>query len=165
MAFSRHDHAPARVLIDSPVHPADLPAVRPGDLVRAWDAATIAAEAGLDLGPAATQGITFRGPGGEATLLFEDVDAQVWIAGLDRTVGLDSVHGIALCFRLLGLIELMATEIWTRGLFNLGGPDGPDIHPALFRVAATMPLSPEARFDAREFERRTRPLVGPRLIS
>ncbi|WP_404379003.1 hypothetical protein [Caenispirillum salinarum] len=154
-----------RVLIDSPVPPDDLPAVMPGDLVRAWDAATIAAELGLEVDPRATRGITFRGPGGEVTLLFEDVDAQVWIAGLERTTGLDSPHGISVCFRLLGLIELMATAAWMRGLFDIGGPEGPDIHPALFRVAATMPLGRDARFDPREFERRTRPLVGPRMLN
>lgn len=160
-----HGYDPARVLIDSPVTPDDLPAVRPGELMRAWDAATIAAEMGLETDASTTQGVTFRGPGGEVTLLFEDVDAQVWIAGLDRTVGLDTLHGIALCFRLLGLIELMATEVWTRGLFEVGGPEGPEIHPALFRVAATMPLGRDARFDTREFERRTRPLVGPRMLN
>jgi hypothetical protein len=154
-----------RVLIDSPVPPDALPAVVPGDLVRAWDAATAAAELGLEVDPRTASGITFRGPGGEATLLFEDMDAQVWIAGLERTIGLSSPHGISVCFRLLGLIELMATAGWMRALFDLGGPDGPDIHPALFRVAATMPLGRDARFDGLEFERRTRPLVGPRMLA
>lgn len=155
----------ARVLIDSPVPPDALPPVRPGDLIRAWDAATIAAEIGLVIDPHAAGGITFRGPGGDVTLLFEDVDAQVWIAGLERTTGLASPHGISVCFRLLGLIELMATSAWMRALFSIGGPDGPEIHPALFRVAATMPLGRDARFDASEFERRIRPLVGPRMLN
>lgn len=137
----------------------------PGDLIRAWDAATIAAEMGLEVEPRTAGGITFRGPGGELTLLFEDVDARVWVAGLERTTGLDSPRGLSICFRLLGLIELMATAKWMRALFDIGGPEGPDIHPALFRVAATMPLGRDARFDAREFECRIRPLVGPRMLN
>lgn len=154
-----------RILIDSPLPPDNLPAVRPGDLMKAWEAATVAAELGLEIGPGAANGVTFRGPGGEVTLLFEDVDVQVWIAGLEHSVGLETPFGISLCFRLLGLIELMATQGWTRPLFEVGGPEGPEIHPALFRVAATMPLGRDARFDSREFERRTRPLVGPRLLN
>ncbi|GAA0591750.1 hypothetical protein [Caenispirillum bisanense] len=151
----------SRILIDSPVTPDALPAVAPGDLMRAWDAATVAAEMGLQAAWDDAAGVTFRGPGGEVTLLFEDMDARVWVAGINRLVGLDTAHGIALCFRLLALIELMATAAWSRPLFTLGGADGPDIHPALFRVAASMPLGRDARFDSREFERRTRTLTGP----
>lgn len=155
----------SRILIDSPVTPDALPAVHPGDLVRAWDAATVAAELGLEADWTDAAGVTFRGPGGELTMLFEDVDARVWVAGINRMVGLDTPHGIALCFRLLALIELMATAGWMRPLFELGGPDGPDIHPALFRVAAAMPLGHDARFNGCEFERRVRPLVGPSRLT
>lgn len=151
----------SRVLINSAVTPDALPAVHPGDLMRAWDAATTAAEMGLEAAWDDAAGVTFRGPGGEVTLLFEDMDARVWVAGINRLVGLDSPQGIALCFRLLALIDLMATAPWTRPLFVLGGPDGPDIHPALFRVASSLPLGRDARFDSREFERHTRPLTGP----
>lgn len=155
----------SRVLIDSPVTPDALPAVHPGDLMRAWSAATVAAEMGLEADWTDAAGVTFRGPGGEMTVLFEDVDARVWVAGINRAVGLDTTHGIALCFRLLALIDLMASAPWTRPLFELGGPDGAEIHPALFRVASSMPLGRDARFDSREFERRTRPLTGPARLT
>lgn len=145
--------------------PEDLPAVAPRDLVKAWNAATVGAEIGLAPDPDEARGVRFHRPDGEETrILFADTDAHCWVGALDRAVGLDSLHGISLCFRLLGLIHLMATASWTRAWFEVGGADGPEIHPALLRIAATLPLTAEARFDEAVFRRHAEPLLGPRRL-
>lgn len=156
---------PSDRVIDVAVPPEDLPAVAPRDLVAAWNAATVGAEIGLAVDPEDARGVRFHRPDGtETRVLFADTDAHCWVGALDRAVGLDSLHGIALCFRLLGLIHLMATAPWMRAWFEVGGGDGPEIHPALWRVAATLPLNAEARFDEATFRRHAEPLVGPRRL-
>lgn len=152
-------------VIDVPVAPEDLPPVRPSDLVHAWNAATVAAEIGLDADPENTPGIRFRRPDGEETrVVFADVDANFWVAAMNRAIGLDTLHGLSVCFRLLGLIDLMARMPWMRPHFVLGGEEGPDIHPALLRVAATMPLNIEAKFDPAGFQSRAETMLGPRRL-
>lgn len=152
-------------VIDVALPPEDLPAVAPRDLVRAWNAATVGAEVGLVVAPDEARGVRFhRRDGTETRILFADTDAHCWVGALDRAVGLDSPHGISLCFRLLGLIHLMATAPWTRAWFEVGGADGPEIHPALLRIAATLPLTAEARFDEEVFRRHAEPLLGPRRV-
>lgn len=153
-------------IIDVPVAPEELPPVTPRDLVVAWNAATVAAEIGFTLPPDEHRGIRFRRPDGtETRVIIADSDAHCWVGAVDRTVGLDTLHGLSVCLRLLGLIDLMATAAWTRAHFEVGGLDGPDIHPALLRVAATLPLSSEARFDDAAFRHRAEPLLGPRRLS
>lgn len=137
----------------------------PRDLIAAWNAATVGAEIGLPVEPEDARGVRFhRADGTETRILFADTDAHCWVGALDRAIGLDSVHGIAVCFRLLGLIHLMASAPWTRPWFEIGGQDGPEIHPALLRVAATLPLTSDARFDAEQFRRHAEPLLGPRRL-
>jgi len=156
---------PTDRIIDVGVPPEDLPAVMPRELTGAWNAATVGAEIGLPIEPDDARGVRFhRADGTETHILFADTDAHCWVGALDRAIGLDSLHGIAVCFRLLGLIHLMATAPWTRAWFELGGEDGPDIHPALLRIAATLPLNGEARFDDELFRCHAEPLLGPRRL-
>lgn len=152
-------------VIDVPVPPQRLPAVRPSDIVAAWNAATVGAEIGLSPAPEDHRGVRFVGADGEELrVVFADVDAGCWVTALDRTIGLDDLHGLSVCFRLLGLIEQMATQAWTRAHFSIGAEDGPDIHPALLRVAASLPLTSDARFDAGQFRHHAEGLLGPRRL-
>jgi hypothetical protein len=124
--------------------PESLPAVAGRDLLAAWEAARerAAAEAWGEARAVLFQ----RGDGAVTELLIADDDARCWAAAVDGTVGLDSLYGMAVCFRLLALIDLMATAAWARGLFVITA-DGTDIHPALLGAAARFPLAADARFD------------------
>jgi len=153
-------------IIEVPVSPEELPPVDPGDIIAAWNAATVGAELGLASAETAARGIRFVRPDGEELrIVFADIDANCWVMALDRTIGLDTLHGLSTCFRLLGLVEQMATQSWTRDHFTVGGPDGPSIDPVLVRVAATLSLSADAHFNAELFRRRTESLLGPRRLS
>lgn len=131
--------------------PEALPAVGPSDIMEAWSAASIGAEMGMVLQPGDIEGIEFRWPGGESRFAFADLDASSWAAALDRRYGLETLRGIAILFRLLALIELMARAEWLRPLFRLGGDEGVKVDPDVLRLAATLPLTASARFDADGF--------------
>ncbi len=131
-------------LYEVPLGPESLPPVESRDLIGAWDAAREAAER-EDWGEA--RAVLFRRAGGSATeLVIADADARCWAAAVDHAVGLDTLYGLALCFRLLGLIELLASCPWARGLFDVA-PDGTTLHPALLAAAARAPLEADGRFD------------------
>jgi hypothetical protein len=133
-----------------PCPPEDLPAVPPEALLAAWRSARAAAAAGA-WGPPRT--LLFRRPGGEVTALaIADRDARCWAEALDRAAGLDTTPGLALCLRLLALVEVMARAPWLAGLFDVT-PEGVEIHPALLRAAASMPLDAAAGFDAEALRR------------
>jgi hypothetical protein len=134
--------------------PEQLPAVEPSNLSRAWQAATLGAETGMVLQHGDIEGVAFRWEGGESTFLFADLDASCWAAALDRLYGLDNTLGLATLFRLLALIELVARAEWLRPLFRLGHRDGPLPDPDVLHLAAALPLTPSARFDAADFRRR-----------
>lgn len=124
--------------------PERLPGVSSRDLVAAWEAAREAAAAEAWGEPRA---VCFRrADGGVTELLIADEDARAWAAAVDEAIGLESLHGMAVCFRLLALIEVMATAPWARGLFSISR-DGAEIHPALLGAAARIPLAADARFD------------------
>lgn len=124
--------------------PERLPGVAGRDLLAAWDAAREAAAAEAWGEPRA---VAFRRADGAMTeLVIADADARCWAAAVDATVGLASLYGMAVCFRLLALIELMATASWARGFFAITR-DGTEIHPALIGAAARFPLAADARFD------------------
>lgn len=154
-AYARHlgaVHAQVRIhpgpagalLYEVPLGPEALPAVETRDLVSAWDAAREAAER-EDWGEA--RAVLFRRPEGSSTeLVIADADARCWAAAVDHAVGLDTLYGLALCLRLLGLIELLATAPWARGLFDVS-PDGTTLHPALLAAASRAPLEADGRFD------------------
>ena len=98
-----------------PHPPESLPAVRPEALLAAWRAARDGAAAGR-WGPPRT--LVFRRPDGEATVLaIADADACCWAEAVDRGADLSTRAGLALCLRLLALVEVMAAA-WS-ALFDV----------------------------------------------
>ena len=133
------------------VPPEALPPVAKRDLELAWHAARRAA---LGQRWGVVRGFRFNRPDGTHTdLALADPDADCWVAALDLSVGLGTSHGMSLCLRLLALIELLAHATWARPLFTLDR-GGADLHPALLRTAATIPLTRDARFDEAGFRLR-----------
>ena len=129
-------------LLDGP--PEALPAVRGHDLDRAWHAAR-----GAAIGQRwdSARGIRFHRPdGGTTDLALADPDACCWAGAVDRLAGLGTWYGMALCLRLLALVDLLGRAPWTAALCRLAR-DGAEIDPRLLRVAASLPLTAEARLD------------------
>lgn len=125
--------------------PERLPAVPPERLLAAWDMARRAA-ALERWGPPRLM-LFDRGEDAPPTrIAIADADAGCWAEAVDAEVGLDTLGGLALCLRLLALIEILTRAPWLAGLFDVT-PDGIDLHPALLHAAATMPLDAAARFD------------------
>jgi len=149
------------LLLALPFPPEALPAVEPSQLTRAWQAATLAAETGLLLQPGDIEGVIFRWDAGEARFMFADLDASCWAAALDRLYGLNSAAGIAVLFRLLALIDLIARAPWIRPLVRLGHRDGILLDPDVVHLAVTQPLTPSARFDADAFRDKLGDRVDP----
>lgn len=133
-------------------HPPEaLPPVGKRDLELAWHTARRAA---IHQRWGAIRGFRFARPDGTHTdLALADPDAACWVGAIDLAVGLGTSHGLSLCLRLLALIELLAHARWTRPLFSLERGSA-DLHPALLRTAATIPLTREARFDEAGFRAR-----------
>ena len=127
-----------------PVPPEALPAVRPRDLQAAWQAAREAADAG-SWGPPRLLRFA-RADGTTTDLALADADAACWAEAVDLVAGLQSLAGMALCLRLLALVEVMGRARWMANLFAIGA-EGVELHPALLRAAASLPLDPAARFD------------------
>jgi hypothetical protein len=151
-----------------PLAPEALPAVTPTALLAAWDAARDRAHAG-HWGP--TRTMLFRRPDGSATVLsIADRDARSWAEAVDRRAGLETLQGLAVCLRLLALVEVMGRSAWMAGLFAVTA-DGVELHPSLLRAAAALPLDAGARFDAEELRgllSRTLPgppEAGPRVLA
>jgi hypothetical protein len=147
-------------LIDLP--PEALPPVRGRDLANAWDAAREAASA-------AAWGVArlfrFRRADGSFTdLALADRDACCWAGAVDFTVGMQTSYGLSICLRLLALVDLLARARWAVGLLTLGA-GGVELHPALLRAAATIPLTAEARFDESGFRASLAALPGPASLS
>lgn len=123
-----------------PGRPESLPAVSPLALSLAWDAARAAAAAEA-WGPHRT--LVFQdGP----VLALADADAACWAEAVDRLAGLSNLPGLALCLRLLALVELLGRARWMSGLYAIAA-DGIELHPALLSAAATQRLDAAARFD------------------
>jgi hypothetical protein len=83
-------------------------------------------------------------------LAITDRDACCWSEAVDRSADLGTLAGLALCLRLLALVELLGRSPALGALFELTS-DGARLHPALLRAAATQPLDSGARFDERAF--------------
>jgi hypothetical protein len=133
-----------------PCPPQSLPAVRPEALLAAWQAARAGAAAGR-WGPPRI--LLFRRNDAEPVVLaISDRDARSWAEAVDRGADLGTLAGLALCLRLLALIEVMSRATWLSGMFDVT-TEGVDLHPALLRAAATMPLDAGARFDAEALRR------------
>lgn len=128
-----------------PVPPEAMPAVTPTELLSAWDAARARAHAG-GWGPPREM-LFRRADGGATRLAIADRDARSWAEAVDQRRDLSSLGGLSLCLRLLALVEVMGRSAWLAGLFSVTA-DGVELHPALLRAAATMPLDSGARFDA-----------------
>jgi hypothetical protein len=128
-----------------PFPPEATPPVRPEALLDAWGAARAAATAGC-FGPA-RRFLFLREDEEPLSLDLADRDARCWAEAVDRASPIDRAPGLALCLRLLALIDLLSHAGWTRQLFALDR-DGPEFHPALLAAAATAPLDSSARFDA-----------------
>jgi len=117
-----------------------LPAVRPSALESAWEAARASAEAG-HWGPARL--IAFQ-DGVEIALT--DADAACWAEAMARRQGLNSLSDLALCLRLLALVEVLGRAKWLRGFFAITA-EGVEFHPSLLVAAARAPLDPTGRFE------------------
>ncbi len=139
-----------------PVPPERLPPVAPAALLSAWSLARRAAA--LELwGPPRL--LRFDRPDGDATeLAIADADAGCWAEAIDSAIGLETLPGMALCLRLLALVEILARVPALSPLFEVT-PDGIELHPALLDAAASLPLDPGARFD----ESAIRRLLSQRL--
>jgi hypothetical protein len=136
-------------LVDLP--PEALPPVARRDLERAWYAARRAA---LAEQWGAVRVFRFRSAdGGHSDLVLADRDASCWAGALDSLYGMGTRQGLSLCLRLLALIDLLAHSPWAVPLVRLAR-DGAEPDPALLHVAATEPLTHEARFDQTGFRAR-----------
>ncbi|MCW8086307.1 hypothetical protein [Sabulicella glaciei] len=116
-----------------------LPPVSPQALEAAWEVARAAADAGL-WGPARLLVFADADP-----IALTDPDAACWAEAMAQHVGLDTLGGLALCLRLLALVEVMGRASWLRGFFAIG-PEGAEFHPALLAAAARAPLDATGRF-------------------
>jgi hypothetical protein len=145
-------------LVDIP--PESLPAVCGRDLERAWYAAR---EAALAQSWGAVRGFRFRRTDGSHTdLALADRDARCWAGAVDGTVGIGTSYGLSICLRLLALVDLLTRARWALPLCHLAR-DGAELHPSLLRIAATHPLTQEARFDETGFQCRLRETTNLRL--
>ena len=117
-----------------------LPAVPPSALEAAWEVAHASAEAGL-WGPARL--IAFE-DGVEIALT--DADAACWAEAMARQGRMSSLSDVALCLRLLALVEVLGRARWLRGMFQITA-DGAEFHPALLSAAARAPLDATGRFE------------------
>jgi len=118
--------------------PPALPAVTARDLEQAWEATQPAIFA-------PPRAFRFDGPV-PLELRLADPDAAAWVAAVERSIGLSTLHGISVCLRLLALIALMAQARWARNWFSLAR-DGAVIRPELLRAAAGAPLNEGGGFD------------------
>ena len=127
------------------VPPERLPAVAPGDLLAAWGLARRAAALRRWGRPRV---LVFRRAAKDAPtcIAIADRDAGAWAEAIDAAIGLDTLPGLALCLRLLALIEVLTRADWLAALFDVS-PAGIDLHPSLLAAAAAMPLDGAARFD------------------
>jgi hypothetical protein len=126
----------------------ELPAVRPSDLERAWDAARGSAARPVVHLAEDPDGVVFSGSSGTVSLDFDDHDAYCWALAIDRLYDLNSVSGLALCFRMLALYKLLEENAWARPLFRLDRRSGLKIDKNLMVAAASQPLTEYGRFDA-----------------
>lgn len=125
-----------------------LPPVRERDLSAAWDAAREAAAAEAWGAPRLFR--FCRADGGRTDLALADPDACCWAGAADGRLSIGTSYGLSVCLRLLALIDLLARARWADGLVALR-PEGADIDDRLLRLAASVPLTAEARFDETGF--------------
>lgn len=133
------------------VPPDALPPVRGRDIAAAWEAAR---DAAADALWGAARLFRFQRPDGSTLdLALSDEDARCWAGAVDQVVGMQSGYGLSVCLRLLALVDLLGRAAWLGTLFHIGRA-GATLHPALLQAAATLELTPEARFDETQFRAR-----------
>lgn len=128
--------------------PEALPRVRPRDLAAAWDAARERA-IGRRWGRARLFRFR-RADGGHTDLALADRDACCWAAAVDATADMSRPYGLALCLRLLALVDVLGRLPLAQGLVELRR-DGAALHPAVLAAAADARLTAQARFDDSDF--------------
>jgi hypothetical protein len=128
-----------------PVSPERLPAVAPGDLLRAWN---VARNGAVQRQWGAPRFFRFARQGGQelTEIAIADPDAGAWTEAIDRAFGLETLTGLSLCLRLLALVEVLTRAARLEPFFDVS-PAGVDLHPSLLTAAAVLPLDPAARFD------------------
>ncbi len=124
--------------------PEALPAVRPRDLATAWDRARDAARNARFGAPLLLR--FCRDDGTVTDLALTDQDARCWAHAMDAAWRIDTIGGLAVCLRLLALVDLLGRARWAAPLVRFE-PEGAEIAPALLAAAATQPLTKDARFD------------------
>ena len=142
-----------------PVPPESLPAVAPGDLLRAWNVARHGAVQ-RQWGSPRFLRFARRGETDPTEIAIADPDAGAWTEAIDRAFGLDTLTGLSLCLRLLALVEVLARAARLEPFFDVT-PAGVDLHPSLLAAAAALPLDQEARFDETTLIERLRPKALP----
>lgn len=142
-----------------PVPPERLPAVPPGDLLRAWN---VARHGAVQQQWGAPRFLRFarREDGAPTEIAIADPDAGAWTEAIDRAFGLHTLTGLSLCLRLLALVEVMARAARLEPFFDVT-PSGVDLHPSLLAAAAALPLDHEARLDEAALVERLRPKALP----
>jgi hypothetical protein len=128
-----------------PVAPERLPAVPPGDLLRAWNVARHGAVQHLWGAPRFFR-FAQHSEREPTEIAIADPDAGAWTEAIDRAFGLETLSGLALCLRLLALVEILTRAVRLEPFFDVT-PAGVDLHPSLLAAAAALPLNPAARFD------------------
>jgi hypothetical protein len=132
--------------------PSELPAVRAGDILRAW---VLAREAAHRAASGVGRAFRFRrADGGWTDLALLDRDAACWAGAVDRTLGMETSYGLAVCLRLLALIDLLAHASWAHVMVDLSNEA--ELDPALLRLAAESRLTDEAGFDEHGFRQTLR---------
>ncbi|MBD0273774.1 MAG: hypothetical protein ICV73_17830 [Acetobacteraceae bacterium] len=128
-----------------PVAPERLPAVSPGDLLRAWN---VARHGAVQRQWGTPRFLRFAQQGGRepTEIAIADPDAGAWTEAIDRVFGLETLMGLSLCLRLLALIEVLTRAARLEPFFDVTS-DGVELHPSLLAAAAVLPLDSAARFD------------------
>jgi hypothetical protein len=138
--------------------PEDLPPVRAADLADAWENAREAASLCRWGSP---RRFRFRGPDdARLDLALADADACCWARSVDETAGMQTSYGLSLCLRLLALVDLLARAPLCRIRRS-----GVVLDPAVLRIAASAPLTNDARFDETLFRVRLDASAPAALIS
>jgi hypothetical protein len=122
------------------IPPPALPRVQKRDLEQAWEQARDAAASGCG---GRRRGFRFRG-GPDVGL--DDRDARTWADSVDRAADLSTPHGVSLCLRLLGLVDLLGRALWPARYLRIRGGEA-DIDGALLGAAAATRLTDTGALD------------------
>jgi len=133
-------------------HPPEaMPAVRARDLAIAWEAARAAARAGRFGPPWLFRFL--RADQSTTDLALNDRDARCWASAMEARWGMDSLAALALCLRLLALIDVLTRASWASLMVRFDAGEA-ELDTGLLQAAASVPLTPEARFDEESLHRR-----------